>query len=159
MNIHQELALRDELAKPTYAEALAERAYAAIAAAINAPQVVANPDKTPRQVPIRLSLKMVMSQVPPAEMVKAYGLPGFVADVKTAIDNQDREYLSGLLTIAVAAGAISEVTAAGLVPLLTATETVEPPATIEGPSIAEMVIGAVVTPDDVATMHHRYLGG
>jgi hypothetical protein len=160
VNIHQELALADELRKPAYAEQLAARDFAGIAAVLNAPRIVANPDKEPHQVPVHLTLKAVMEQVPPEEMVKAYSLlPGFVADVKKAIDNQDREYLGALLTIAATAGAISQETAAKLQPLLTATETVTPPETIEAPSLAETVIGSVVYADDVQTMAHRYLGG
>jgi hypothetical protein len=159
VNIHQELALADELRNPAYADLLARRDFAGIAMLLNAPVVVANPDKTPHQVPVTLTLKMVMADVPPAEMVKAYSmLPGFVPDVKQAIDNQDREYLGGLLLIAVTAGAISQETAGKLQPLLTATETVMPPATIDAPCrAAELGIGAV-DPDDVQTMQHRYLG-
>lgn len=159
MNIHQELALAEELRKPEYADALATRDFAGIAATLNAPRTVPNPDTMPYQVPVRLTLKLIMSNVPAAEMVKCYGLPGYVADVKTAIDNQDREYLAVLLNIASAAGVISEATAAALAPLLTATETITPPATIDAPSLAETVIGSVVTADDVQTMAHRYLGG
>ena len=160
MNIHQELALAEELRNPAYAELLARRDFEGIAMLLNAPVVIANPDTTPYQVPVRLSLKTVMAEVPPSEMVKAYSLlPGFVPDVKKAIDDQDREYLGGLLLIAVTAGAISQETAANLAPLLTATETITPPATIDAPSIAEAVVGCVVYADDVQTMAHRYLGG
>jgi hypothetical protein len=160
MNIHQELALADELKNPAYADLLKRRDFEGIAMLLNAPVVVANPDKTPRAVPVHLTLKLVMAEVPPAEMVKAYAmLPGFVADVKTAIDRQDREYLGALLLIAATAGAISQETAAKLQPLLTATETVTPPATIDAPCRAEELGIGVVYADDVQTMAHRYLGG
>ena len=160
MNIHHELALADELRNPAYVDLLARRDFDGVAALLNAPVAIANPDKEPRQVPVHLTLKAVMAEVPAAEMVKAYSLlPGFVPDVKAAIDNQDREYLSGLLLIAVTAGAISQETAGRLAPLLTATETVTPPATINAPGrAAELGIGSV-TADDVQTMAHRYLGG
>mgnify|MGYP000932926785 FL=1 len=158
MNIHAELALADELRKPEYTAALKARQFAAIATAINAPRTVPNPDTTPRDVPIRLTLKLVMGNVPAAEMVKAYALPGFVADVKTAIDNQDREYLAVLLNIAVAAQAIGQDTATKLQPLLTATETVTPPETIDAPSLAEELGIGVVTADDVQEVAHRQLG-
>ena len=159
MNIKQELALAEELRNPAYADLLARRDFEGIAMLMNAPVVIANPEKDPRQVPIRLSLKAVMSNVPAAEMVKVYSLPGFVGDVKTAIDDQDREYLGVLLMIAVTAGAISQETAAKLQPLLTATETVTPPATIDAPSRASEIGVGYVEPDDVQTMAHRYLGG
>ena len=160
MNIHQELALAEELRKPVYVDLLAARDFAGVAALLNAPITIANPDTAPYQVPITLTLKAVMAAVPAAEMVKAYSLlPGFVPDVKAAIDNQDREYLGGLLLIAVTAGAISQETAAKLQPLLTATETVTPPATIDAPSRASEIGVGYVEPDDVQTMAHRYLGG
>ena len=158
MNIHADLALADELRKPAYTDALKARQFAAIAAIINAPRTVPNPDTMPRTVPIRLTLKLVMGNVPAAEMVKAYSLPGFVGDVKKAIDDQDREYLAVLLNIAVAAQAISIETAAKLQPLLIATETVTPPETIDAPSLAEVLGIGVVTADDVQEVAHRQLG-
>jgi hypothetical protein len=160
MDAKQERTLAQELSAPTYQAQLKARAYADIAAALNERKTVDNPDKTPREVPITLTLKAIMEDVPPSEMVKAYQLlPGFVSDVKAAIDRQDREYLGGLLQIAVAAGAISTETAGNLAPLLTATETVTPPATIDAPSIAESLDLGTVTADDVQLVAHRYFGG
>jgi hypothetical protein len=159
MDIAQEATLAQELKAAKYAELLAGRNYTEIAAALNAPTINENPNKAPYQVPVRLSLKMVMGNVPAAEMVKAYALPGYVADVKRAIDDQDREYLAVLLSIARAADAIGENTAAALAELLSATETITPPATIEAPSIAEALGIGLVTAGNVQLIAHRYFGG
>lgn len=159
MRIQQEIALADLLTDPRYAEALAGRQYAEIAEEINAPRQIPNPDTTPTTRPAPLSLPAIMAIVPPAEMAKAYQLPGFVADVKTAIDRQDRQYLTGLLSIAQAAGTISQETAGTLAGLLSATETIAPPAMLEIFGLAEEKIGQAVTAEDVQTIHYRYLGG
>lgn len=125
--------------------------YPAIAARLNAPTEVQNPDagkETTVITPTPITLKGLLAIVPPAEGATIYSkLPGFVDDLRNAIDNQDREYLGGLLNIAYAGGAISQQTAANLAPLLTATTTTTTtaPATIPGPSLAEAAKLGVVT--------------
>lgn len=129
--------------------------YPAIAARLNAATEVANPDAgkvTETVTPTPISLKALLSIVPPAEGATIYSkLPGFVDDLRNAIDNQDREYLGGLLNIAYAGGAISQQTAANLAPLLTATTTTTTtaPETIAGPSLAAAAGLGVVTERDV----------
>ncbi len=129
--------------------------YAAIAAVLNAPTVVANPDAgkvTTDTVAVVITLKSLLAIVPPAEAAAIYSkLPGFVDDLRVAIDSQDREYLGSLLVIATVGGAISQATAAKLQPLLTATEAVTTiaPATIAGPSLAATQGLNTVTATDV----------
>lgn len=143
----------------TLAELIAQHAltgtYPAIAALLNAPTVVANPVTEPGQVAADITLKAVMAQVPPAEGAKVFALPSFVDNLKTAIDNDDREYLAYLLSVAVAATAISAATAAKLAPMLTAT--VADPTwtpTIAGPSIAQAAGFGVVKAADVQAALH-----
>lgn len=125
--------------------------YDAIAAKLNAPTVMANPVTVAPQVAAPITLKSVMAVVPPGEMVAVYKeMPTFVGDLKTAIDNQDREYMGGLLTIAAAAGVISAGTVAALQTLLTAT--VDDPtwtAEVDGPSLAAQAWLPTVTAIDV----------
>jgi len=125
--------------------------YDAIAAKLNAPTVTANPVTEPAQVLAPITLKSVMAAVPPAEMVATYQqMPTFVADLKTAIDGQDREYMAGLLTIAATAGVISGATVAALQALLTAT-VADPTWTAEvaGPSLAQTAGLGTVSAIDV----------
>ncbi len=129
--------------------------YPAIASALNAAKTIVNPDAGQTDtttMPVPVTLKSLLSIVPPAEAAAIYSkLPGFVDDLRVAIDSQDREYLGSLLTIAVAGGAISAATADKLRPLLTATETVTntAPATISGPSLAAAAGLGTVTASDV----------
>jgi len=110
--------------------------YPAIAERLNAATVVENPDKEPTTAPVAITLKALLALVPAAEAAKIYGLGTFVTDLKVAIDAGDREYMAYLLSVAVEGAAISAETAAALAPLLTATTSVAPPATIAGPSLA-----------------------
>lgn len=101
--------------------ALAGKTYPQIAEYLAGYDMVDNPVKVAPDVPAPVTLKGIMAQVPPAEMAKVYRLPGFVTDLRIAIDDQDREYMGVLLQIALADGAISAGTAAKLQPMLTAT--------------------------------------
>lgn len=129
--------------------------YAAIADALNAPTTVANPQAEPGQVPADITLKAVMALVPVAEAVKIFQLPGYVDNLKIAIDQDDREYLGFLLQVALAAQAISAETTAKLAPMLTAT--VADPTwtpTIAGPSLAAAAGFGVVSAADVQAALH-----
>jgi hypothetical protein len=106
----------------TTTPALTGMTYPEIAAWLDTRPMVANPVKAAPDVPAPITLKAIMALVPPAEMAKVYRLPGFVTDLRIAIDDQDREYMGVLLSIAVADGAITAGTAAKLQPMLTATE-------------------------------------
>ena len=100
---------------------LAGLTYPEVADWLNDAPPVDNP--TPRgETPRHITLKRVMQILPAAEMAKAYQLAGFVADVKTAIDADDREYMAVLIGIAVAAGAVTQATAGALAAELAATE-------------------------------------
>ncbi len=79
----------------------------------NASTSVPNPVTVAPQVPKAITLKAIMALVPAAEMVKCYQLPGFIDDVRRAIDSDDREYMGILIQIAAATGA-SIFAAAGL---------------------------------------------
>jgi len=68
---------------------------------------VPNPVTVAPQVPKAITLKAIMAVVPAAEMVKCYQLPGFIDDVRRAIDADDREYMNILIQIAAAANAIT----------------------------------------------------
>lgn len=96
--------------------------YAAVVTALDARTQVNNPVSSAPLVPVPITLKAIMAQVPAAEMVKVYGLPGFVTDLRTAIAENDREYMGVLLQIATAASAISAASAAKLQPMLEATQ-------------------------------------
>ena len=93
--------------KQIIAQAKLTGTYAEIAAALNAPTTVANPVAAAPMVPAPVTLKAIMAQVPAAEMVKAYQLPGYINDLKIAIDGDDREYMGVLLGIALAGNIIS----------------------------------------------------
>lgn len=121
-----------------YAELVATQNYRAIADALNAPTVIDNPNEQ-GTIPKPITLKGVMALVQPAEMVQVYKqLPSYVNDLKTAIDNHDRDYMAALLVIAVTAGVIGDETTLALQGELLAT--IPDPTwteTITGPSIAE----------------------
>lgn len=127
--------------------------YSEIAAHLNAPIEMANPVTEAPQIPVPVTLKSVMALVAPAEMVAVYQtLPAFVADLKTAIDNQDREYMAGLLVIAATAGVIGAETQAALAGMLAAT--MADPSwtpTVMGPSLAAQAGLPPVTPEQVQT--------
>ena len=110
--------------------------YEAIAAALNAPTVVANPQKDAYEVPQPPTLDDVLAIVPSAERVKIRALSGYVDDVRRAIDTGNTLYMATLIEDALTAQAISAGTAGKLAELLQRTQTVTPPATVAGPSIA-----------------------
>jgi hypothetical protein len=145
----QELTLAAELHKPAYTEALAARAYATLAATLNAPVTVANPTKEPTVALAPITLKAMLSYTK---------LPGFVDDLRNAIDTQDREYLGKLLAIAVAGGAITAETAAKLAPLLSATTSTAAPATVDTPGIGATLGLPTLSAEDVQITAHRHFG-
>ena len=112
--------------------------YEAIAARLNAPTSIANPVTAAPQVAAPVSLKQVMALVPAAEMVQVYKImPQLIPDLRNAIDNNDREYMAVLLTIAATATVISAATVTKLQTLLGST-VADPSwsATVAGPSLA-----------------------
>lgn len=137
----------------TLAELIAEHCngmtdYEAIAALLTASSVMENPrkgetDTITHTTVTPITLKDVLAIVPTAERLKIRKqLPGFIDDVRRAIDTADADYMTVLLTDAATDGSISAETAAELTELLqsdrtvtTETEYVQPD-TIPGPSIA-----------------------
>jgi hypothetical protein len=121
-----------------YPAEVAAQDYRAIVDALNAPTIADNPNQQ-GVIPKPITLKGVMALVQPAEMVQVYKqLPNYVTDLKTAIDNHDREYMAALLVIAATAGVIGEETTAALQALLL--ETIPDPSwteTVSGASIAQ----------------------
>lgn len=112
--------------------------YEAIAAKLNAPTSIANPVTAAPQVAAPVSLKQVMALVPAAEMVQVYKvMPQLIPDLRNAIDNNDREYMAVLLTIAATSTVISAATVTKLQTLLGSTAP-DPTwsATVAGPSLA-----------------------
>jgi hypothetical protein len=108
--------LRDILAAPE----LAGLTYPQIAAYLAERPMVGNPVTIAPMVPAPITLKAIMGLVPAAEMAKVYRLPGFITDLRTAIDGNDHEYMGVLMQIALADGAITQATAAKLQPMLVA---------------------------------------
>ncbi len=122
--------------------------YEQIAALLNAPTVIANPragekDTTTTTTTTPITLKDVLAIVPAAERLKIRKqLPGYIDDVRRAIDTGDADYMSVLIVDAATDGAIGAETVAALTELLqsdrtetTTTETTQP-ATLPGPSLA-----------------------
>jgi hypothetical protein len=109
--------------------------YAGVVAALEVRTQVNNPVTVAPQVPKGITLKRVMQIVPATEMAAAYKLAGFVSDVKTAIDANDREYMATLIGIAVAASAVTAPTAGALQAELQATVP-DPSWTVKIPSTA-----------------------
>ncbi|MBP8291768.1 MAG: hypothetical protein KAX65_03275 [Caldilineaceae bacterium] len=110
--------------------------YPAIAARLNAPTTIDNPQTEPATVAHPPTLKDVLAIVPAAERVKIRALSGYVDDVRRAIDTQNALYMATLIEDALTAQAISAETAVALGALVQRTTTVTPPATIAGPSLA-----------------------
>lgn len=112
--------------------------YVAIAAKLNAPTTIANPVAAAPQVAAPVALKQIMALVPAAEMVQVYKImPQLIPDLRNAIDNNDRDYMAVLLTIAATATVISAATVTKLQALLGST--VPDPTwstTVAGPSLA-----------------------
>lgn len=104
----------------TNTAALRGKSYPEIAEWLGGADLVENPVKAAPQVPAPVELKAIMALVPPAEMAKVYRLPGFITDLRTAIADQDRDYMGVLMQIALADGAITAATATKLQPLLVA---------------------------------------
>lgn len=121
--------------------------YQAIAARLNAPTSIVNPVAAAPQVAAPVSLKQVMALVPAAEMVQVYKImPQLIPDLRNAIDNNDREYMAVLLTIAATSTVISAATVAKLQALLGST--VPDPTwstTVAGPSLASAAGFGTVT--------------
>lgn len=151
------MTLRELIATHAAALAVYGDDYPQIAALLNAPTVVANPDageKTEVTAPVSITLKMILALVPPAEAAKVYDMGPLVDDLKTAIDTNDRDYMAYLLSVA--SGALSAPTIAALTELLQATTTTEytAPATIAGSSLAQAAgLGHITSADVQAALN------
>ncbi len=110
--------------------------YPAIAARLNAPTTIDNPQTEPYTVPDPPTLEDVLGVVPSVERVKIRALSGYVDDVRRAIDTQNALYMATLIEDALTANAISAATAQALGALVQRTTIVTPSATTAGPSLA-----------------------
>lgn len=130
--------------------------YPGVVAALETRTQVNNPVSVQPTVLKPITLKGIMALVPAAEMVKVYGLPGFITDLRTAIADDDREYMGVLLQIALTAQAISAGTAEKLQPMLA--ETVPDPTWFakvpSAPRWQKLGLAALPTPSDVQTVVH-----
>lgn len=111
--------------------------YEAIAARLNAPTVIDNPQTEPAQVPHPPTLKEIYAIIPVAEAAAIYNVAGLSADIRNAIDSGDGDYLAMMLAIVLDLGIVSAQTATALAMLLQRTQA-DPAwtATIAGPSLA-----------------------
>lgn len=166
MNIHAELALAALLQQKPYADMLKTRQFAEVAAILNAPRTVPNPDAgTVTRSPVvqRIRLEDVMGAVSSASRNRIRALVGFIDELRAALSEQNMAVLAVLLEDALTAQAITLEEAAALQPLLdpanrtTYVETTAP-ATLPAPSIAQELGVGNVQPDDVQELAHRYLG-
>ncbi len=110
--------------------------YEAIAAILNAPTVIDNPDDAPYFESNPPTLKEIYAIIPLAEAAAIYSKPGLSADIRNAIDSGDLEYMAMMMAIVAQLGIISAPTIAALSELIQRQRTVTPPATIAGPSLA-----------------------
>jgi hypothetical protein len=112
--------------------------YEAIAARLNAPSAISNPEPEPAIVPHSPTLKEVLAVVPATERLAIRKrLPGFVDDVRRAIDTGDADYMAVLIQDAAVDGAIGAETVQALSGLVARTQP-DPTwtAMVAGPSIA-----------------------
>lgn len=119
--------------------------YPAIAARLNAPTIIDNPQTEPATVAHPPTLKEIYAAIPVAEAAAIYNKPGLSADIRNAIDSGDADYLQMMLAIVLEMQIISAQTATALAMLLQRTQP-DPAwsATIAGPSIAQAAgVGAV----------------
>lgn len=129
--------------------------YPAVAALLNAPTVIANPQTEPATVPHPPSLDDVLAIVPSAERVKIRALSGYVDDVRRAIDGNNTLYMQTLIEDALTANAISQATAGKLAELLQRTRP-DPAwsAQVAGPSLAQAAgLGRISSADVQAVLN------
>jgi hypothetical protein len=120
--------------------------YEAIAARLNAPTTIDNPQTEPATVPHPPTLKEIYAIIPVTEAAAIYNVAGLSADIRNAIDSGDGDYLAMMLAIVLELGIISQATAGNLALLLARTQP-DPTwtATIAGPSLAQAAGLPVVT--------------
>lgn len=126
--------------------------YPAMADMLNAPTSAPNlvtEAPTVAQLP---SLKEIYATIPIAEAAQLYGHGTLAADVRNSIDSGDPEYMGMMLAIVAQLGIISPATAGTVGALMARTVTVEPPATIAGPSLAQAAGLGVVTAAQVQSV-------
>lgn len=122
MNAAQLATLRAELAEDPAGlgyGALGQD-YEAVAAALNTRPQVPNPEKQ-GVVPRGLSLLEVFAAVRPGEALAIYERPALLADVKAAIEGDDRSAMAALLGLVAASGLVSAGSLAAVQALLATT--------------------------------------
>ena len=144
-------------ADAVFAALVAAQDYEAIAAYLNAPTSIDNPVTEPAQVAQPPTLKDVLAVVPAVERLAIRKqLPGFIDDVRRAIDTADADYMAVLIQDAATDSAISADTVQALGALLQRTQP-DPAwtATIAGPSLAQAAgLGAITAAQVQAALNH-----
>lgn len=131
--------------------------YPAIADFLNAPTTIENPragETDTATIPIAITLDKLMALVPPTEAAMLYvKMPTLITNLQQAIDADNRQWLGYLLQVVAdpANGVLSAQTAASLLLVLNATETIETvqPNTIPGLSLASAAGLGFVTASQV----------
>ena len=156
MNYLQKAALRTELSDASYAADLDAQNYQDIADTLNHREPVANPvDQT--QTPVRFTWETFLALLSPAEILGLYGYGDLAADLKNALQSNDRTVLNSLwraLKSVMPAQTITDIEAA-----FAATEP-DPSwrANILQPSVAATLGLGTVTARDVQAAHHNIAG-
>lgn len=110
--------------------------YEAIAAALNAPTTVDNPNTTPYEVANPPTLLEIYELVGDDTAAALYDHATLSADIRNAIDSGNQAYIQMMMRIAIKRGVLTLDQAQAVGDLLQRTQTVTPPATIAGPSLA-----------------------
>ena len=119
--------------------------YEAIAARLNAATTIDNPNTTPYEVPQPPTLLEIYELVGDDTAAALYDHATLSADIRNAIDSGNQAYMQMMMRIAIKRGVLSVEQAQAVGELLQRTETVTPPATIPGPSLAAAAGLGVVT--------------
>ena len=145
-----------ELSKPAYAAELAAKHWQALADALNVRVSVPNPIPQPTRAKL-IAWDAFMDLLEPAEVLKLYTYPGMAADLRSALEANDR-----IVTLAIWRGFKTQLLAATVTKVQAeAAKTELDPnwqATIQQPSIAQGLGLSTLAVEDVQTAAHRFGG-
>ena len=110
--------------------------YSEIAAILNAPTTIDNPNTTPYEVANPPTLLEIYELVGDDTAAALYDHSTLSADIRNAIDSGNSAYMQMMMRIAIKRGVLTLEQAQAVGELLQRTTTVTPPATIPGPSLA-----------------------
>jgi hypothetical protein len=147
MRREQLRTLAAEIRQTDYAEAMAAKDYAAVAAALNARKVIENPEEQ-EQVPRRFTWDTFMAELEPADIPVMYQYGDLARDLRTALEGDDVAIRNALWR-----GLRTVLTPSSVTAVIAAfQETVLDPdwtATVELESVAQSLGLPVVTESDV----------